>query len=174
MNVWTEGWKRITIQSSASLPLLPWWVVRRGFYIVEGKKLCRSLRAVAESGQLSYLWWAVNTITAIVSFTTTVYRTISHQLKASTQLHQSYVTSLPNTMSPQLSHEALGQAVVQAVQHGTFPQSEDVASAPVPAEAFPKLLEEINNAQEGIKVRTFREITRIYIAHAALSKRSAH
>jgi centromere/kinetochore protein ZW10 len=55
-------------------------------------------------------------------------------------------------MSSPISDQALGEAILQAVQHGAFPQSEDVASAPVPAEALPKLLEAIKKAQDDIKV----------------------
>lgn len=56
-------------------------------------------------------------------------------------------------MSTQLSAEKLGDVLLQSVEHGAFPQDEDVASAPVPASALPKLLEIVGKAKEDTKVR---------------------
>lgn len=55
-------------------------------------------------------------------------------------------------MSTQISAEKLGDALLQSVEHGAFPQDEDVASAPVPASALPKLLEVVGKAKEDTKV----------------------
>ncbi|KAF2003469.1 WD40 repeat-like protein, partial [Amniculicola lignicola CBS 123094] len=54
-------------------------------------------------------------------------------------------------MSSHISHQALGDAILESVEHGTFPQSEEVASAPVPAAALPKLLEVVGKAREDTK-----------------------
>lgn len=56
-------------------------------------------------------------------------------------------------MSEQASDAQLGDAILQSVQHGAFPQDERVASSIVPASALPKLLETINKAREETRVR---------------------
>jgi centromere/kinetochore protein ZW10 len=56
-------------------------------------------------------------------------------------------------MSTQLSAEKLGDALLQSVEYGAFPQDEDVASASVPASALPKLLEVVGKAKQDTKVR---------------------
>lgn len=56
-------------------------------------------------------------------------------------------------MVTQISAEKLGDALLQSVEHGAFPQDEDVASASVPASALPKLLEVVGKAKEDTKVR---------------------
>jgi protein transport protein DSL1/ZW10 len=55
-------------------------------------------------------------------------------------------------MSAQVSAEKLGDAILQSVEHGAFPQEEDVASASVSADALPKLLEVVGKAKEDTKV----------------------
>jgi centromere/kinetochore protein ZW10 len=55
-------------------------------------------------------------------------------------------------MSSQVSAEKLGDAILQQVEHGGFPQDEDVASASVPSSALPKLLEIVGKAKEDTKV----------------------
>jgi centromere/kinetochore protein ZW10 len=54
-------------------------------------------------------------------------------------------------MSSQVSDEQLGDALLQSIEHGTFPQDEQVASAPVPSSALPKLLEVVSRAREDTK-----------------------
>jgi hypothetical protein len=56
-------------------------------------------------------------------------------------------------MSSQVSAEKLGDAILQSVEHGGFPQDEHVASAAVPSSALPKLLEVVGRAREETKVR---------------------
>lgn len=56
-------------------------------------------------------------------------------------------------MSEHASDAQLGDAILQSVQHGAFPQDEQVASASVPATALPKLLETITKAREDTRVR---------------------
>ncbi|KAF2644286.1 hypothetical protein P280DRAFT_421130 [Massarina eburnea CBS 473.64] len=51
-------------------------------------------------------------------------------------------------MPSQVSDQQLGDAVLESVQHGSFPQSEDVASAEVSSAALPKLLEVVGRARE--------------------------
>jgi centromere/kinetochore protein ZW10 len=55
-------------------------------------------------------------------------------------------------MSSQVSAEKLGDAILQSVEHGAFPQDEDVSSASVPSSALPQLLELVDNAKEATKV----------------------
>lgn len=54
-------------------------------------------------------------------------------------------------MAPQALEEKLGDAVLQSVQHGAFPQDEDVISAPVSSTALPKLLAIVDKAREEAK-----------------------
>ena len=56
-------------------------------------------------------------------------------------------------MSSQVTADKLGDAVLQSVEYGAFPQDEDVASASVPSTALPKLLEVVGKAREDTKVR---------------------
>lgn len=55
-------------------------------------------------------------------------------------------------MSSQVSAEKLGDAILQSVEHGAFPQDEHVASASVPSSALPKLIEIVGKAKEDTKV----------------------
>jgi centromere/kinetochore protein ZW10 len=55
-------------------------------------------------------------------------------------------------MPSQASDEQLGDALLQSVEYGAFPQDEDVASATVPSSALPKLLEVVGKAREDTKV----------------------
>lgn len=57
-----------------------------------------------------------------------------------------------NEMASQISDKDLGDAIIQSIEHGSFPQDEHVASAPVPATALPKLLEVVGKAREETKV----------------------
>ncbi|KAF2242557.1 hypothetical protein BU26DRAFT_466911 [Trematosphaeria pertusa] len=54
-------------------------------------------------------------------------------------------------MPSQVSVQELGDAILQSVEHGSFPQSEDVASAPVTSTVLPKLLEVVGTARENTK-----------------------
>jgi centromere/kinetochore protein ZW10 len=56
-------------------------------------------------------------------------------------------------MASQISDKDLGDAIIQSIEHGSFPQDEHVASAPIPATALPKLLEVVGKAREDTKVR---------------------
>ena len=56
-------------------------------------------------------------------------------------------------MSPKVSDEQLGDAILQSAEHGSFPQDGDVASATVPSSALPALLEKVGKAREDAKVR---------------------
>jgi protein transport protein DSL1/ZW10 len=55
-------------------------------------------------------------------------------------------------MSSPPSHEELSQAILQQVQYGAYPESENVASADIPSEALQGLLDAIGKSREGIKV----------------------
>jgi centromere/kinetochore protein ZW10 len=55
-------------------------------------------------------------------------------------------------MSSQVSADKLGDAILQSVEHGAFPQDEHVASASVPSNALPELLEVVGKAREDTKV----------------------
>ncbi|KAF2112384.1 hypothetical protein BDV96DRAFT_525147 [Lophiotrema nucula] len=54
-------------------------------------------------------------------------------------------------MAQEVSDQDLGDAILQSVEHGSFPQSEDVASATVPSTSLPKLLDTIQKAREDTK-----------------------
>ncbi|KAI8935950.1 hypothetical protein NX059_007456 [Plenodomus lindquistii] len=49
--------------------------------------------------------------------------------------------------------QTLGDAVLQSVQHGVFPQDEHVASAPVPSSALPTLLDVVVKARDDTKAQ---------------------
>ncbi|KAF2098527.1 hypothetical protein NA57DRAFT_38787 [Rhizodiscina lignyota] len=53
-------------------------------------------------------------------------------------------------MPPKASDEALADAVIQNVEFGTYPDSEDVISAELPASALPQLLDTIQKARDEI------------------------
>ena len=55
-------------------------------------------------------------------------------------------------MPSQVSDQQLGDAILESVDHGAFPQSEDVASAQVSSAALPKLMEMVGRAREEKKV----------------------
>lgn len=48
----------------------------------------------------------------------------------------------------------LGEAILNAVQNGTYPESEDIISADFPPTAFPQALELLKGAQDEVKVFT--------------------
>jgi centromere/kinetochore protein ZW10 len=56
-------------------------------------------------------------------------------------------------MSSQVSAEKLGDAILQSIEHGAFPQDEDVSSASVPFSALLQLLEIVDKAKEATKAR---------------------
>ncbi|KAF2749467.1 hypothetical protein M011DRAFT_419823 [Sporormia fimetaria CBS 119925] len=51
-------------------------------------------------------------------------------------------------MAPSVSNQDLGDAVLDSIRNGAFPQSEQVASAQVTTEALPKLLDIVRKARE--------------------------
>jgi hypothetical protein len=54
-------------------------------------------------------------------------------------------------MSKQVPDHKLGDAILQTIEHGAFPQDEAVASAIIPSSALPKLLELVTKAKEDTK-----------------------
>jgi centromere/kinetochore protein ZW10 len=61
-------------------------------------------------------------------------------------------------MPSQISDKDLGDAIIQSIEHGSFPQDEHVASAPVPATALPNILEIVGKAREDTKVCWIRDL----------------
>jgi protein transport protein DSL1/ZW10 len=57
-------------------------------------------------------------------------------------------------MPSQIPDEQLGEAVLKSVQHGVYPDSEEVISADIPASALPVVLGFLNRARDDIKVAT--------------------
>lgn len=55
-------------------------------------------------------------------------------------------------MPPTVTDEKLGEAILESAKHGTFPQSEQLASATVPQTALPNLIETVRAAREETKV----------------------
>ncbi|KAL8961253.1 MAG: hypothetical protein Q9193_002161 [Seirophora villosa] len=47
----------------------------------------------------------------------------------------------------------LGEAILDAVQHSSYPESEDIISADFPPSAFPQALDLLNSAREEVKTR---------------------
>ncbi|KAI4087119.1 MAG: hypothetical protein LQ344_007014 [Seirophora lacunosa] len=47
----------------------------------------------------------------------------------------------------------LGEAILDAVQHSSYPESEDIISADFPPSAFPQALDLLNSAREEVKAR---------------------
>ncbi|KAF1954011.1 WD40 repeat-like protein [Byssothecium circinans] len=62
-------------------------------------------------------------------------------------------------MPSQVSDQQLGDAVLESVEYGSFPQSEHVASAEVSSAALPKLLAVVRKAREDTK-NQIRQISR--------------
>lgn len=56
-------------------------------------------------------------------------------------------------MPDHVSDQQLGDAVLESVQHDSFPQSEHVASAQLSPATLPKLLDIVGKAREEKKVR---------------------
>ncbi|OJD31106.1 rzz complex subunit zw10 [Diplodia corticola] len=54
-------------------------------------------------------------------------------------------------MPPILTPQTLGRVVLEAVEHGAYPDSEHVASAQLPPAAFPPLLHDLATAQTAVK-----------------------
>jgi centromere/kinetochore protein ZW10 len=55
-------------------------------------------------------------------------------------------------MATTASNEELSQAILQQVEYGAYPESENVASAEIPPAALPALLDAVNKAREGVQV----------------------
>lgn len=55
-------------------------------------------------------------------------------------------------MPPQVSDEQLGQAILESAKDGSYPSSEEVISADVPASALPVALQLLRDAREEVKV----------------------
>ena len=56
-------------------------------------------------------------------------------------------------MSKDVASGDLAQAVVQSVQLGAYPDSEEIISAELPANAIAPLLEELRKARDEVQVR---------------------
>lgn len=55
-------------------------------------------------------------------------------------------------MPSQVSDEQLGQAILNSAKDGSYPASEEVISADVPASALPVALQLLRDAREEVKV----------------------
>lgn len=55
-------------------------------------------------------------------------------------------------MPSQISDHQYGQAVVESVYNGTYPESEEVISGTLPESALPTILNLIDQAREDVKV----------------------
>ncbi|KAL8764401.1 MAG: hypothetical protein Q9184_000106 [Pyrenodesmia sp. 2 TL-2023] len=56
-------------------------------------------------------------------------------------------------MPPSVPARQLGEAILNAAQNGTYPDSEDIISANFPPSAFPQALELLKGAREEVKIR---------------------
>ncbi len=55
-------------------------------------------------------------------------------------------------MSSRITHQQYGQAVLEHVQTGSYPESEEVISAELPSSTLPEVSKLIEQAQENVKV----------------------
>lgn len=55
-------------------------------------------------------------------------------------------------MPNRISDDQYGQAVLQSVQKGAYPDPEELISAELPSSALPKIVKLLDNAREDIKV----------------------
>jgi len=55
-------------------------------------------------------------------------------------------------MSSNPSEDELVQAVLQTIDNGAYPESEEIASAELPVGVLPKLLDAVNQARSNVKV----------------------
>lgn len=56
-------------------------------------------------------------------------------------------------MPSQISERQYGQAVLNSVQNGIYPESEEIVAAEVPPSALPAILKLVDQAREDVKVR---------------------
>lgn len=56
-------------------------------------------------------------------------------------------------MPSHISDHQYGQAVLNSVQSGTYPDSEEIIAAEVPPSALPTILKLVDQAREDVKVR---------------------
>lgn len=56
-------------------------------------------------------------------------------------------------MPPQISDRQYGQAVLNSVQSGTYPENEEIVAAEISPSALPTILKLVNQAREDVKVR---------------------
>ncbi|KAI9660874.1 MAG: ribosome biogenesis protein ytm1 [Trizodia sp. TS-e1964] len=62
-------------------------------------------------------------------------------------------------MPPQANYHQLGNAILQSVQNGAYPESEDIVSADLPSAALPAVIGLVEQAAEDLKT-SIREISR--------------
>lgn len=65
------------------------------------------------------------------------------------------ITASPISMPSPIKPQQCGQAVLEHVQTGAYPESEEVISADLPPSALPEVLKLIEQAQEDVKVRIY-------------------
>lgn len=56
-------------------------------------------------------------------------------------------------MPPQISDRQYGQAVLNSVQSGTYPENEEIVAAEISPSALPTILKLVDQAREDVKVR---------------------
>lgn len=56
-------------------------------------------------------------------------------------------------MPSHISDHQYGEAVLDSVQSGTYPESEEIIAAEVPPSALPTILKLVDQAREDVKVR---------------------
>lgn len=56
-------------------------------------------------------------------------------------------------MPSQISDREYGQAILESVRSGSYPETEDIVSAHLPTSALPTLLKLVAQAREDVKVR---------------------
>ena len=59
-------------------------------------------------------------------------------------------------MPSHISDHQYGQAVLNSVQSGTYPESEEIIAAEIPSSALPTILKLVDQAREDVKVRWWK------------------
>ncbi len=68
------------------------------------------------------------------------------------------ITSSTISMPSRITSEQYGQAVLEHVQTGTYPESEEVISADIPPSALPEVSKLIEQAREDVKVCIYAHV----------------
>lgn len=69
-------------------------------------------------------------------------------------------------MSSQVPVAELQQAIIRSVEHGAYPESEDISSAELTPSVLPALLTELQKARDEVKVWVGLHLSHLSISNA--------